>query len=124
MFAFQKTPQIVEPKCRPQHGVRRTGLILACGLALLAGGCAHNGGDAPALQWQFGSADSAPGPTMYSVEPVERSPIDVAPTQSQAAESSAASTACGSSSGAGWSDRCYVYRGGRDPKTGLAYSQL
>ena len=76
---------------------------------------------------QYGFANSPDGPYMYAIDPVENSAIEAAPVEEQAAEAStrsAPASHCGAKDNSGWSDQCYVYRGGRDPKTGLAYTQL
>jgi hypothetical protein len=87
------------------HPLRRTILLLiACSASLLAGACAHNTGDVPELQWQFSTAGELPSDAL------------------NAAAESPPGSSCGRDTG--WSDRCYVYRGGRDPRTGLAYTQL
>lgn len=110
---------------------RRIGRLLAVGaMSLLLGACAHNGGEAPALQWQFNASDAgapATGPGMYAVESSQladvtaESPAADVPAVS---EHSASSPACGEGGNSGWSDNCYVYRGGRDPVTGRAVTQL
>jgi hypothetical protein len=84
-------------------GLRFTGLLIAGTASLLLGACAHNVAETPALQWQ-----------VHTVEATEGSGATYG-----AAETSPA-TGCGESGG----DGCYVYRGGRDPYTGLAYTQL
>jgi hypothetical protein len=80
-------------------GRRFSGLVIAGTAPLLLGACAHNVAETPALQWQVNAVEATEG--------------------SGAAETSPA-TGCGESGG----DSCYVYRGGRDPYTGLAYTQL
>jgi hypothetical protein len=99
-------------------------------MSLLLGACAHNGGDAPGVQWQFNTSDAgSAGPVMYGVDSasvgdvaVERSEIE-APTAA-GSEHSATAPTCGQGDTSGWSDNCYVYRGGRDPVTGRAFTQL
>jgi hypothetical protein len=84
-------------------GNRLSGLVIAGAASLLLGACAHNVAEAPALQWQVNTVEATDGSSAaYG-----------------AAETSSA-TGCGESGG----DGCYVYRGGRDPHTGLAYTQL
>ena len=84
-------------------GHRFTGLVLAGTVSLLLGACAHNVAETPALQWQVNTVEATEGSgAAYG-----------------AAETSPA-TGCGASGG----DSCYVYRGGRDPYTGVAYTQL
>jgi hypothetical protein len=75
-------------------GRRIAGLSIAVAASTLFGACAHNPGDVPALQWQVNTVDA---------------------TQAQAPAYSAAGRS---------SDSGYVYRGGRDPDTGRAYTQL
>ncbi len=59
-------------KMSANYDFRRIATLLAVGaMALLLGACAHNGGEAPALQWQFNASDAgAPpaGPGMFAVE--------------------------------------------------------
>ena len=103
-------------KIRPVFDFRRMATPVIVGaITLMLGACAHNTGNA--------------GPSMYAVEStpladdtVESSPID--PPHSEASEQSAAAPACGHGDASGWSDNCYVYRGGRDPVTGRASTQL
>ena len=118
-------------KISARYDFRRIVTLLAVGaMALLLGACAHNGGEAPALQWQFNSSDagsSPAGPGMFAVESspladvTAESPVDEAPALS---EHTAAPPSCGQGGNSGWSDNCYVYRGGRDPVTGRAVTQL
>ena len=113
------------------YDFRRIGRLLAVGaMTLLLGACAHNGGEAPALQWQFNASDAgapAAGPGMFAVESSQLADV---PVESPAADASAVSApastspACGKDGNSGWSDNCYVYRGGRDPVTGRAVTQL
>ena len=86
---------------RQIFGNRFTALIIAGTTSLLLGACAHNVAETPALQWQVNTVEATGSDAAYG-----------------AAETSPA-TACGESG-----DGCYVYRGGRDPHTGLAYTQL
>jgi hypothetical protein len=80
-------------------GRRFSGLVIAGTASLLLGACAHNVAETPELQWQVNTVEATEGGgTAYGA--VETSPA----------------TGCG--------DGCYVYRGGRDPYTGLAYTQL
>jgi hypothetical protein len=82
---------------------RRAATPLIVGAAsLLLGACAHNVADAPGLQWQVTT-------------------IEGADAQEGAAEASAGAS---SSLNCEQADHCYVYRGGRDPLTGLALTQL
>ena len=88
---------------RQFFGCRFTGLLIAGTASLLLGACAHNVAETPALQWQVNTVEATEGSGgSYG-----------------AAETSSA-TGCGENGG----DGCYVYRGGRDPYTGLAYTQL
>lgn len=82
---------------------RRLTLFLVGAMSLSLGACAHNVTDAPALQWQVNTVDAS---------------IDSEPVGTSAGAPS--SWSCGSDN----PDACYVYRGGRDPKTGLAFTQL
>ncbi len=118
-------------KIGPAFDFRRIVTFLTVGaISLLSGACAQNTGYAPGVQWQFNASDAGnAGPAMYAVEStpladdtVESSPID--PPHSEASEQSAAAPACGHGDASGWSDNCYVYRGGRDPVTGRASTQL
>jgi hypothetical protein len=118
-------------KVSANYDFRRMGALLTVGaMAFFLGACAHNGGEAPALQWQFNSSDAgnpASGPAMLAVE---SSPLADVTGESPAEDASAVSEhgasapACGTGGDAGWSDNCYVYRGGRDPITGRAVTQL
>ncbi len=65
MFASQT---IQSP--RSNSAVRRMGALLIVGaMSLLLGACAHNAGNAPAVQWQFNSSDAgSAGPSMYAVD--------------------------------------------------------
>jgi hypothetical protein len=83
-------------------GCRFAGLVAAGALSLLLGACAHNAGDAPALEWQATTVD-ATGAAVPGYGAAEAS----------------SNTGC-----AAGGDGCYVYRGGRDPATGLASTQL
>ncbi|HEY8246680.1 MAG TPA: hypothetical protein VIG38_05310 [Hyphomicrobium sp.] len=130
MFASHDIQPTALAAPRPRHGLSRlAGVLIVGGITLFLGACAHNGGEAPGVQWQFNAADAgSAGPMMYSVDSapagdttVERSAID-APA-AEGSEHNAAS-ACGQGDTSGWSDNCYVYRGGRDPVTGRAYTQL
>jgi hypothetical protein len=123
MFALHKN--------RPVFDFRRMGALVIVGaMSLLLGACAHNAGNAPSVQWQFNASDSGgTGPAMYAVDSapladntVESSPIEA--PRAEASEQSAAAPACGHGDTSGWSDNCYVYRGGRDPVTGRASTQL
>lgn len=104
--------------------------LIVGAMSLLLGACAHNVGNAPGVQWQFNASDAgSTGPAMYAVDStpladdtVETSPIEA--RRAEAAEHSAAAPACGQGDTSGWSDNCYVYRGGRDPVTGRASTQL
>lgn len=79
-------------------------LLIVGAMALAGGGCAHNVADTPNLQWQVNTVDAS-------------DPGEPAPGASAAASSS---LNCGHDT----PDGCYVYRGGRDPNTGLALTQL
>jgi hypothetical protein len=80
-----------------------TGLVIAGMASLLLGACAHNVAETPALQWRVNTVEATEG-SGAAYGAVETSPA----------------TGCGESGG----DGCHVYRGGRDPYTGLAYTQL
>lgn len=80
------------------------GLLIAGAVSLSLGACAHNVADAPALQWQVNTVDAAD-----------------ASAPAFGADANASSSWGTASAG---SDEHYVYRGGRDPKTGLAFTQL
>jgi hypothetical protein len=84
-------------------GNRFSGLLIAGAASLLLGACAHNVAETPALQWQVNTVE-ATGDAGAAYGTVEAAP----------------DAGCG----AGGGDGCYVYRGGRDPVTGLAYTQL
>jgi hypothetical protein len=131
MFASHKIRPTALAAPRAQHGFCRvSGLLIVGGMSLFLGACAHNGGDAPGVQWQFNTSDAGnAGPVMYEVDSapvgdvaVERSAIE-APA-AEGSEHSASAPACGHGGNSGWSDNCYVYRGGRDPVTGRAFTQL
>jgi hypothetical protein len=118
-------------KMNANYDFRRIGTLLAVGaISVLLGACAHNGGEAPALQWQFNSSDASgppAGPGMFAVEssPLADVTVESAAVDAPAAsEHSASPPACGKGGNSGWSDNCYVYRGGRDPVTGRAMTQL
>jgi len=99
MFAFTE----IETKC---VAVRRASGLLIVGVAsLLLGACAHNVVDAPGLQWQVTTVETA----------------DAQEEALDASAGAASSLNCGHD---GQSGECYVYRGGRDPITGLAFTQL
>ncbi len=127
MFAFKK---LATPGRSNHASCRFGGLLIVSVLSLALGACAHNGGDAPAMQWQFNSSEvGRTGPQMYQFgaaadETVERAvlaePDDVAPQ----AQHAAPAAPCGHGAEPGWSDNCNVYRGGRDASTGRAYTQL
>ena len=113
------------------YDFRRIGSLLAVGaMSLLLGACAHNGGEAPALQWQFNASDAGGSPAgagMFAVESSQLADVTVDGPAADApavSEHSASPPACGKSGNSGWSDNCYVYRGGRDPITGRAVTQL
>lgn len=95
----------VSPQRRGFDFRRMRALLGACAVSLLAGACAHNVADAPVPQWQFNTAESAP-------EAPASGPADVS-----------SSYQCGGNP-SGWASSCYVYRGGRDPNTGLAQTQM
>jgi hypothetical protein len=75
-------------------GNRFAGLLIAGAASLLLGACAHNVAETPALQWQVNTVE-ATGDAGVAYGTVEAAP-----------------------------EADYVYRGGRDPVTGLAYTQL
>jgi hypothetical protein len=75
-------------------GNRFAGLLIAGAASLLLGACAHNVAETPALQWQVNTVE-ATGDAGMAYGTVEAAP-----------------------------ETGYVYRGGRDPVTGLAYTQL
>ena len=125
MFASQ-TIQLL----RNNNAVRRGGTLLIVGaMSLFLGACVHNTGNAPAMQWQFNSSDAgSAGPAMYAVDSEPLADVTVQDSaveapRAEASEHSAAAPACGHG-GDGWSSNCYVYRGGRDPITGRASTQL
>lgn len=78
------------------------GFVIAAAASAFLGACAHNPGDMPGLQWQVNTVDAA----------------GAAPPAYGTAEAPA------SSGYAANGEACCVYRGGRDPNTGLAYTQL
>jgi hypothetical protein len=81
---------------RKFHGNRFAGLLLAGAASLLLGACAHNVAETPALQWQVNTVEATDaGDAGMAYGTVEAAP-----------------------------EAGYVYRGGRDPNTGLAYTQL
>lgn len=98
-------------------------------ISLLLGACAHNAGNAPAVQWQYNSSEAgSAGPSMYRVDSEPLADVTVQDSaieapRADASEHSADTRACGQG-GDGWSSNCYVYRGGRDPITGRASTQL
>jgi hypothetical protein len=98
MFALNGTASIFAP------ARRFGGLLIVGAMALSLGACAHNVADGPTLQWQVTTDDGADAG---------------APALGAAA---GASTAWGSANEG--AEEHYVYRGGRDPKTGLAFTQL
>jgi hypothetical protein len=110
------------------YDFRRIATLLAVGaMALLLGACAHNGGEAPALQWQFNSSDAGSpqaGPGMFTVESSPLADVTAEGPVAEAPAVSEHSATCGKGGNSGWSDNCYVYRGGRDPVTGRAVTQL
>ena len=108
---------------------RKDTLLAVAAMSLLLGACAHNGGEAPGLQWQFNSSDaggSPAGPGMFAVESSQLADVTQESPAADAAvsEHKLNSSACGKGDTSGWSDNCYVYRGGRDPVTGRAVTQL
>jgi hypothetical protein len=115
MVQLQPPQQIADRVHRANHVCRRaSALLIALGAPLFAGACAHNVADTPALQWRLDAAETDTADAANTAQAA-------APDRSAEA---APATACGQPGQPGWSDRCYVYRGGRDPKTGLAYTQL
>ena len=83
---------------RQIFGNRFSGLLIAGAASLLLGACAHNVAETPALQWQVNTVEAtgdATGDAGMAYGTVEAAP-----------------------------EPEYVYRGGRDPNTGLAYTQL
>lgn len=119
------------PALHTRGALRRTSvLLIALGAPLVAaGGCAHNVAEAPGLQWQFSDAEQeAPAATFATVDRSPLPPVEAAEPANETASDPSAQPApsakCGSPRGSGWADNCYVYRGGRDPKTGRAYTQL
>ena len=113
------------------YDFRRIGSLLAIGaMSLLLGACAHNGGEAPALRWQFNASDAGGSPAgagMFAVDSSQLADVTVDSPAGDAAavtEHSASPPTCGKGDNSGWSDNCYVYRGGRDPVTGRAVTQL
>ena len=69
--------------------------MLAGTASLLLGACAHNVAETPALQWQVNTVEATGDAASAAYGTVEAAP-----------------------------EPEYVYRGGRDPNTGLAYTQL
>jgi hypothetical protein len=131
MFASHEIQPTAVAASRAKYGFcRLAGVLIVGGMALFLGACAHNGGQAPGVQWQFNTSDAgSAGPMMYAVDSspvgdaaVERSAI--AAPAAEGSEHNASAPACGHGDTSGWSDNCYVYRGGRDPVTGRAYTQL
>ena len=108
---------------RPRLGT----LLAVAAVSLLLGACAHNGGEAPSLQWQFNSSDAGELPARPGMYAVESSQLADVPMESREPAPPAAaehSSACGAGDKSGWSDNCYVYRGGRDPVSGRAVTRL
>lgn len=90
----------------------RSALLITCALSVLVSACANQAEPTAANAWHFNG-------TQY------------AQTTSSAAYSPEGSSASGGANSTGndasgddWTKRTYVYRGGRDPRTGLAYNQM
>lgn len=81
----------------------RLNLFIVSAMSLALGACAHNVADAPALQWQVKTVEASGDGELVG-----------------ASDGASSSWNCGRDN----PDACYVYRGGRDPKTGLAFTQL
>jgi hypothetical protein len=82
-----------------------TGALIGLAVALSAGGCADQ-----VAQYQ---------PPLF----MDRGAPVVAGTAT-ADEMTTSTAGTGEDAGSDWTKRTYVYRGGRDPKTGLARTQL
>lgn len=99
-------------KSQPAHAsspTRRVApLLMVCSAAMIVGACAHNPGDIPELQWQLSTVSDAPSHALLNA----------------AAEPQPPQSGCPKVEDGGREGGCYVYRGGRDPRTGLAYTQL
>jgi hypothetical protein len=80
---------------------RIAAIVSAAAMSALFGGCAHTAPETPALQWQMSTAEAQQEGRAYVAQKTETTPA----------------SACAG-------DVCYLYRGGRDPKSGLAYTQL
>jgi hypothetical protein len=78
-------------------------------------GCAHQDEQASSAQWGFDGSQ-------YS--PVAEDPLAEAQPSWPASGARVDGAAEDVSGEAAWSERTYVYRGGRDPKTGVAYNQM
>lgn len=87
-------------------------LLIACSLAPCVGGCASQPQETASAQWYFDGA--------HYVEETEGGPV----SSSAVSSDDSAPFAGQSPVKENWSERTYVYRGGRDPKTGLAYKQM
>ncbi len=100
--------------------ISHVAVAAACALSLAAGGCATPADQTASLQWQFnGSQFAQEGtsaePAYYGKAYAANSSSDTSALDVAASEGSAASD---------WAEKTYVYRGGRDPKTGLALNRM
>ena len=79
-------------KMSATYDFRRIGMFLAVGaMSLLLGACAHNGGEAPALQWQFNASDAGGAPAGPGMLAVESSQLADVTVESPAADAPAVS---------------------------------
>lgn len=91
------------------------GFLMIGVLSPLMAACAHQDEHAMSTQWSFDGSE-------YS-EYIEQA--DTAATPGHGSLSSGdAAQADKPTDRKNWSERTYVYRGGRDPKTGVAYKQM
>jgi hypothetical protein len=111
-----------------RSSITQLAIVAVSALTLAAGGCATPADQTASLQWQFNgtqfaqertSAQSAYFGNAYAAESSD--------SDSWASTGSASDGAAMSDDGSAagdWSERTYVYRGGRDPKTGLALNRM
>ncbi len=116
-----------------RRSVSYLAIVAVFALPLAAGGCATPADQTASLQWQFNgtqfaqegtSAQSAYFGNAYAAE---SSDADRSASDSWAPDGSASDGAAvreDGSAASGWSERTYVYRGGRDPRTGLALNRM
>ena len=90
----------------------RGALLITCALSLLVSACANQTEQTTATPWHFNGTQYAQSTSSSAYSP------DGGPA------SGGANSASNDAVGDDWSKRTYVYRGGRDPKTGLAYNQM